>query len=98
MSAPRTATAGVDAPHAAYVNNGAITLDPTLLSDYDADEPDVGTRLVVMDRDGWATLHIVEARGGGKIEFGQRIPWPDGSIAARRIASSSSPARRTTDA
>lgn len=78
------ATARVNAHHSAYVDNGAITADPALLPDYAADEPEPGTLLMVGDRAGWATLHRVEKRAAGKIEFGARICWPDGSIAARR--------------
>lgn len=81
------ATVMVNAHHAAYVDAGAVTADPTLLADYAADEPEPGTLLMVADRHGWATLHRVEARdrAAGKIEFGPRIPWPDGTIAARRL-------------
>lgn len=81
------ATVMVNASHAAYVDTGGVTADPTLLSDYDAAEPEPGTLLMVADRDGWATLHRVEARERvrGVIEFSERIPWPDGQIAARRL-------------
>jgi hypothetical protein len=81
----RIATAGINAHHSEYTEAGAITPDPTLVAGYDADQPDVGTHLVVMDRDGWGTLHIIERREAGKIEFGPRVPWPDGSLAARRL-------------
>jgi hypothetical protein len=80
------ATVMVDAHHSAYVANGALTADPALLPDYEADPPQPGVLLVVGDRDGWATLHRVVDRREGKIEFGPRLPWPDGSIAARRLA------------
>jgi hypothetical protein len=79
------ATVRIDAHHSAFVENGAITADPTDLPDYEADEPNPGTLLMVGDRDGWATLHRIERREGGKIEFGPRLPWPDGGIAARRL-------------
>jgi hypothetical protein len=79
------ATVMVDADHAAYVDAGGVTPDPTLLLDYSADEPEPGTLLMVADRRGWATLHRVEIRADGKIAFGRRIPWPDGRTAARRL-------------
>lgn len=84
------ATVAVDGHHSAYIGNGAVTPDPTLLPDYDADEPEPGTPLLVVDRDGWATLHSVLGRHDGTIEFGPRLPWPDGSIAAR-FAGTSTP-------
>lgn len=79
------ATTMVDGDHAAYVDTGAITTDPTLLPDYDAAQPEPGVLLVVVDRAGWGTLHRVEARdrSAGTIEFSARIAWPDGSTAAR---------------
>lgn len=79
------ATVMVDAHHSAFVGVGGITADPTLLEDYTAAEPTPGTLLMVGDRDGWATLHRVETRSSGKIAFGARLPWPDGTVAARRI-------------
>jgi hypothetical protein len=81
------ATVMVNAPHAAYVHTGGVTADPTLLPDYEAAEPEPGVLIMVGDREGWATLHRVEARerSTGKIQFSERIPWPDGSIAARRL-------------
>lgn len=81
------ATVMIDAHHSAYVDNGAITADPTLVAGYDAAEPEAGTLLVVADRHGWGTLHRIERRdrAAGKIEFGPRIPWPDGAVAARRL-------------
>lgn len=81
------ATLALDAHHSAYVESGAIAADPTLLTDYTADQPDPGTLLCVSDREGWGTLHRVERRdrAAGKIEFGPRIPWPDGRIAARKL-------------
>jgi hypothetical protein len=85
-SAEPLATVMVNAHHSVYVANGAITADPTLLADYEADLPEPGTLLMVADREGWATLHRVEGRANGKIEFGPRIPWPDGAVAARRIS------------
>ena len=87
MTSERLATVRVAAPHAAYVASGGVTDDPAALSDYDAADPEPGTLLVVCDLDGWATLHRVEARerSTSLIEFGPRIPWPDGSTAARRL-------------
>jgi hypothetical protein len=83
------ATVMVNAHHSAYVEGGAITADPTLLPDYAADQPEPGVLVMVGDRDGWATLHRIQARdiGAGKIDFGPRIPWPDGSVAARKLPS-----------
>jgi hypothetical protein len=82
------ATAALDGHHAAYVEAGARTPDPTLTPGYDAAEPNVGVLIVVMDGEGWMTLHRVEVRDRveGKIEFGPRLPWPDGSSAAKRTA------------
>lgn len=79
------ATVVVDAHHSAYVDAGAVTDDPTLRPEYDGADPAPGTLLIVADRDGWATLHRVEARRPGKVEFGPRLPWPGGGIAARKL-------------
>lgn len=80
------ATVCIGVHHSAYVEHGAITGDPTVVPGYDCDPPEPGTLLVARDVDGWMTLHRIERRAGGKIEFGQRLPWPDGGIAARRLA------------
>jgi hypothetical protein len=81
------ATAMLDGHHSAYVAGGARTPDPTLTPGYDADPPEPGVLLMAVDREGWATLHRVEVRdrAAGKIEFGPRIPWPEGDSAARRL-------------
>lgn len=82
------ATVMVAVPHAAFVATGGVTGDPSLLPDYDCADPEPGTLLMVADVDGWATLHRIEARERttGRIQFSERIPWPDGSVAARRVS------------
>lgn len=73
----------LNAHHSQFVAQGAVTdAKPGLAA---------GTLLMVQDRDGWLTLHrvegvIIDARGE-RVAFGPRIPWPDGSIAARQSGS-----------
>jgi hypothetical protein len=71
----------VDGHHSQYVHDGALTDAP-------GGAGIIGMLLMVVDRDGWATLHRAEAmryqHGKQLVSFGPRIPWPDGSIAARK--------------
>lgn len=74
------AVVAVDAHHSAFVWFGACTDAPD-------DKMPRGSLLLVQDKDGWATLHrvLLTHVSGGKryVDFGPRVAWPDGSIAAR---------------
>ena len=73
---------GVNAKHAMFVGAGLVTPD-------EGRQCSLGDPVIVMDRDEWFTLHTVEGirmRGGKRLAvIGPRIPWPDGSIAARKL-------------
>lgn len=69
--------------HSIYVKDGLVT---------DAIEGhtySLGMLILVVDGDQWCTLHRLQGiwRGGGrrKLSIGPRIPWPDGSIPARKL-------------
>lgn len=70
--------------HSKYVDLGA----ETALADHE--KPSLGSLLVVVDSDGWATAHrvtgIYRRQGRRTVAFGPRVPWPDGSIGARNMA------------
>jgi len=72
----------VDGHHRDYVWTGALTDAP-------GGGGIIGMLLMVVDRDGWATLHRAEGlryqHGLRTVSFGPRIAWPDGDIRARRI-------------
>jgi len=73
---------GVDAEHGMYVNAGFTTHDEDRLCSLD--QP-----VLAYDRDGWVTLHRVmgiRRRDGRRlVVVGPRLPWPDGSTAARKL-------------
>ncbi len=74
------AVLGVDAIHGMYVGSGLTTRDPK--NQCALDQP-----VLLVDRDGWVTLHRVmglRRRDGERlVVVGPREPWPDGSIQAR---------------
>lgn len=69
--------------HSLYVGAGLVT-DAIEGHDYTLD-----MLILVVDGDRWSTLHRLNGiwRGGGrrKLNIGPRVPWPDGSTAARRV-------------
>lgn len=86
MSAPaKLATTGVHGHHSRYVDSGASTPAPDSQPDYEADPAVPGTAILVVDSEGWATVHMILSRVGGTITFGPRLAWPDGSTAARKV-------------
>lgn len=73
----------VDGLHKTYVDTGLVVDDITGRCSLDAP-------FLVIDREGWATLHRVmgiRRQNGRRLAvLGPREPWPDGSIPARYVA------------
>ena len=84
---------GVNADHALYVDSGFTTDDEN--RDCSLDQP-----VLAYDRDGWTTLHRVmgiRLRDGRRlVVVGQRVPWPDGSVEARKMPGWTPTSRRPT--
>lgn len=71
--------------HSTYVDEGFETSKPPDL------KCSLDSLLVVVDGDGWSTLHRVQGilrRPGGVINLrlGPRVAWPDGRVAARPLS------------
>lgn len=69
--------------HSMYVDDGLVT------DAIDGHTYSLDMLILVIDAERWSTLHRLNGiwRGGGRrrLNIGPRIPWPDGSVRARRV-------------